>query len=91
MENNEVPVEQLMNIGPTVARRLKEIGIRTSFELRDLGAAAAYRKICERLGKAAPVCYYLYSLEGAIRNKHWDDIGSGVKKKLRREAEIESA
>lgn len=83
MSAKGVLVEQMLNIGPTVARRLQEIGIHTSEALRRVGPVAAYRRIVERLGKAAPVCYYLYSLEGALRNKHWNDIGWAVKQRLR--------
>ena len=29
------------------------------------------------------VCYYLYSFEGALCDKHWDDIGVITKRELR--------
>ncbi len=78
-----LPIEQLLNIGPTVARRLKEIGIHTEADLRAVGSITAYRRICEKHPKKTiPVCYYLYSLEGALRKQHWDDIGANVKKDL---------
>jgi DNA transformation protein len=63
-------IEQLWNIGPTVARRLKEIGIHTEADLRAVGSVAAYQRICAKHPeKTVPVCYYLYSLEGALRNQ----------------------
>jgi DNA transformation protein len=78
-----IPIEQLRNIGPTIARRLKEIGIRTANDLRSVGAVAAYQRICtSHPGKTIPVCYYLYSLEGALRNQHWDALGSKTKRHL---------
>jgi DNA transformation protein len=83
MTEHPVPVEQLRNIGATIARRLREIGIHTRDELQAVGAAAAYRRICEAYpGKTIPVCYYLYSLEGALRDEHWDALGSQVKQQL---------
>ena len=36
-----------------------------------------------------PVCYYLYSLEGALKDRHWDDLGDGVKKQLLNRASME--
>jgi DNA transformation protein len=30
-----------------------------------------------------PVCYYLYSFEGTLDDKHWDDIGEKRKRELR--------
>jgi DNA transformation protein len=83
MADKPVPVEQLRNVGPTIARRLREIGIRTRDDLRTVGPAAAYRRICaEYPGQTISVCYYLYSLEGALRDQHWDALGPQVKKQL---------
>lgn len=83
MTKESVPVEQLRNIGPTIARRLKEIGIRTADDLRSVGVVAAYQRICTAdPGKTIPVCYYLYSLEGALRGRHWDSLGSKIKHDL---------
>lgn len=71
MNKKTVAIEQLKNLGPTIAKRLREIGIHTSAELRAVGPVAAYRRICAKNpGKTIPVCYYLYSLKGALRNKH---------------------
>ena len=78
------PLSELQNIGKTVASRLHEIGITNDTELRKLGAARAYKWLSEKnQGKRLPVCYYLYSLEGAIQNKHWDDLSEKEKTKLR--------
>lgn len=83
MTGKPVPVDQLRNIGPTIARRLREIGIHTRDELQAVGAAVAYFRICEAYpGQTIPVCYYLYSFEGALRDEHWDALGPQVKKQL---------
>lgn len=80
-------VGQLKNIGPTVARRLNEVGIRTRGELERAGSVAAYCEIKQRNPEArTPLCYYLYSLEGALRDQHWDDIGEESKVSLRNKA-----
>ena len=81
-----VPVEGQTNIGPTIAGRLHEVGIHTMEDLERIGPAMAYLRICEKHpGETVPVCYYLYSLEGALRGKHWDAIGSKVKRSLLRQ------
>ncbi|MCI0537047.1 MAG: TfoX/Sxy family protein [Verrucomicrobiales bacterium] len=84
MKHREVTIAELKNIGPTIARRLREIGIHTKADLEAIGPVAAYRRICEkRPGKTIPACYYLYSLEGALRGVHWDAISATVKQSLR--------
>lgn len=86
MNSVRLPIEQLRNIGPTVAHRLKAVGIHTQADLRAIGSVAAYLRICAKHpGKTVPVCYYLYSLEGALRNQHWDDIGAAIKRNLLRQ------
>ena len=77
------PVEALRNIGATIARRLNEIGIRTKGDLREVSSVVAYRRIAaQNPGKTIPVCYYLYSLEGALRNRHWDALDESLKQRL---------
>jgi DNA transformation protein and related proteins len=83
MASDTRPVEQLRNVGPTIARRLREIGVRTAKDLRSVGAAAAYERIrAKHPGKTIPVCYYLYSLEGALRDQHWDALAPKIKRGL---------
>jgi len=82
MANKSLP--ELKNIGKTVASRLHELGITNEAELRKLGAAKAYKWLSDQNpDKHLPVCYYLYSLEGAIKDKHWDDFSEKEKTKLR--------
>jgi DNA transformation protein len=83
MTNESVSVDRLRNIGPTIARRLRQIGIRNAKDLRSVGAVAAYRRICAaHPGETIPVCYYLYSLEGALRGLHWDALSTKTKQAL---------
>ena len=87
MNHANPAVRELRNIGATVAQRLHEIGIRTKDDLERVGAVTAYCEIKHRHPEArTPLCYYLYSLEGALRDQHWDDIGENVKKALRNDA-----
>lgn len=81
---------QLKNIGKTVEKRLNEIGIYSSTDLKKVGSANAYQLLSQKQpGKHLPVCYYLYSLEGALKNKHWNDFSESEKKKLRLKAGLE--
>jgi DNA transformation protein len=76
----------LTNIGPTIADRLEQIGIVTVGDLRAVGVAEAYRRVvAAHAGKTLPVCYYLYSLRGALEGVHWNDLPEATKKRLLRE------
>jgi len=80
---NKNDLSSLRNIGPTIQKRLQEIGINSKGELKKVGPALAYQKIqSKNSGKTIPVCYYLYSLQGALEDKHWDDISQKKKQKL---------
>lgn len=73
----------LKNIGPTIEKRLNEIGIKSRGDLERVGAANAYKMIRDRNpGRTVPVCYYLYSLQGALMGRHWDDVPEKMKEQL---------
>jgi DNA transformation protein len=74
----------LKNIGKKIAGRLNEIGIFSEDDLRQVGAVGAHRMIRERYpDETLPVCYYLYSFEGALTDKHWDEVGEQRKQELK--------
>ena len=82
-KNNDNDLSSLKNIGPTIQKRLQEIGINSKNDLKKIGPVTAYQKIqSKNPEKTIPVCYYLYSLQGALDNKHWDDISQKKKQKL---------
>ena len=84
------PISDLQNIGKTLAFRLQEIGVTTEADLKAMGSAQAYRKLsANNPGRHLPVCYYLYSLEGAIQGKHWDDFSEQERTKMRKLAGLE--
>ncbi|SET15252.1 DNA transformation protein [Nitrosomonas marina] len=83
-------LENLRNIGKVVANRLRGVGIYTRADLEKRGAAATYLAIRDaNPGAILPRCYYLYSLEGALRDVHWDALPEEVKRALSIEAGIE--
>lgn len=74
----------LRNIGKKIAGRLNEVGILSEDDLRRAGAVGVHRLIKERYpDETLPVCYYLYSFEGALTDMHWDEIGENRKKQLK--------
>lgn len=71
------------NIGSTIANRLYEIGVYTIADLQQMGAAKAYLKVKDNYpNKTIPICYYLYSFEGALLDLHWNDIPKKRKTEL---------
>ena len=77
------------NLGSTIRARLKDAGIHSFGQLRSLGAASVYKLLCDRAGRRLPVCYYLYSLEGALHGIHWDALPAHEKARLRHEAGVD--
>lgn len=81
---------QLRNIGEKIADRLQKVGIRDEDELRQIGAVEAHRRLKKRYPhETLSVCYYLYSFEGALTDRHWNEIGDSKKRKLRKQIENE--
>ena len=85
MKQNRKLIE-LKNIGKKIASRLNEVGIFSEEELVFYGAATAHKMIKEQYpDETLPVCYYLYSFEGAIKNIHWSNVGEKRKRELQAE------
>ncbi|PID85402.1 MAG: competence protein TfoX [Chloroflexi bacterium] len=75
---------ELRNIGKKIAGRLNEVGIFSEDELQKVGAVDAHKMIRQKYpNETLPVCYYLYSFEGALSDKHWNDIGEEKKQELK--------
>ncbi len=82
MDNRKLT--DLKNIGSKIADRLNEVGIFSEDELRFYGAIKAHNMIKKKYPEERlPLCYYLYSFEGALCHKHWHDIGEEKKKELK--------
>jgi DNA transformation protein len=63
---------------------LNEVGIFSEGDLRQVGAVGAHCMIRDRHPQETlPVCYYLYSFEGALTDKHWNEISEQRKQQLR--------
>lgn len=72
---------KLPNIGPTLAEKLNQIGIKTFDDLADLGSIEAVLRIGQVDMSA---CYnMLYALEGAIRGIRWHGIPKGERGQIK--------
>ncbi|MBS5508036.1 MAG: TfoX/Sxy family protein [Akkermansia sp.] len=77
-------LSQAKNIGATIEKCLNEIDVFTLADLEKMTSVEAFKKIRGNYpDKTVPVCYYLYSLEGALLNLHWNDIPSELKEELK--------
>lgn len=82
--SQERQLTDLKNIGPIIARRLNEIGVYSEDELRKVGSVEAHRRLKEKYPQETlPVCYYLYSFEGALCNQHWNNLDDKRKQQLK--------
>lgn len=59
------------------------MGICTVGDLKRVGVAYTYTLVkANNPGKTIPVCYYLYSLQGALDGVHWDAVPKKTKQQL---------
>ena len=78
--NQNRKLTELKNIGKKIAGRLNEVGIFSEDELSVIDAVEAHDMIKKKYpNETISVCYYLYSFEGALCDKHWNDIGEDKK------------
>ena len=76
-------LRDLKNIGRKLSERLNGIGIQSEADLRKVGAVEAHRMLkVKHPAETLPLCYYLYSFDGALSDKHWNDIGEKRKREL---------
>jgi DNA transformation protein len=70
----------MKNLGKTSVQWLHAAGIHNAADLRRLGAIQAYRAVKTRGFRPSKVL--LYSLEGALLDRHWCDLPAGRKTSL---------
>ena len=77
------------NIGATIEKHLNEIGVFSLADIAQMTPVKAYQNICKQNpSKIFPVCYYLYSLQGALLDIHWDDLPAELKTELRKQVDM---
>lgn len=76
------------NIGVTLEKHLNEIGVFSLADLARMTPVNAYLRISKQNPhKRFPVCYYLYSLQGALLDLHWNNLPAKLKTTLLKEVE----
>jgi hypothetical protein len=76
---------KLRNIGPKGMAWLRQTGVRTLEDLREVGALSAYVRV--RRAGFKPSLNLLYALEGAILDCHWQQIPDARRAELVSQAE----
>ncbi|WP_110947288.1 TfoX/Sxy family protein [Pseudomonas bohemica] len=71
---------QMKNLGKTSAQWLHAVGIHNAADLRRIGAIHAYQAVKTRGFCTSKVL--LYSIEGALRDRHWLSLSQDDKNKL---------
>ena len=74
------PIEQAKNLGPKSAGWLRQIGIESVEELRELGAVTCYKMLLAAGIKANK--NLLYAIYGAVNHLHWAKLPDAVKNDL---------
>lgn len=71
---------ELPNLGPKSSEMLATAGIVSKKQLQDVGAVAAYLAVCETDANVS--LNLLWSIAGALENKHWTAISPATKQQL---------
>ena len=75
----------LKNLGPTSARWLHHIGVRTRADLAELGSVGAYLLLREQGYRVS--LNLVYAIEAALLDIHWTHLPRELKAELRRRCE----
>jgi len=85
---NNISLDGAKNIGSTIQQNLQKIGVHTLADLAEITPAVAYNEMQKQQpDKHLPVCYYLYSLQGALMNVHWEKLPNELKQELKLQVE----
>jgi len=76
---------KMRNIGPKSAAWLRQVGLRSLDDLAAVGAVEAYMKV--RRAGFKPSLNLLYSLEGALKDCHWQEVPEARRTELVQAAE----
>jgi DNA transformation protein and related proteins len=77
-------IEDIRNLGPAMARWLREIDVETEDDLREIGAAAAWHRLRFVSGGRVSVIA-LYAMEAAILGCDWRALPATRKAELKAE------
>lgn len=76
-----IQLESLPNIGKTVGQQLRQAGIETPEQLKEIGSREAWLRI---QGIDSSACYNrLCALEGAVQGIRWHHLSDDDRQKLK--------
>ncbi|MDA1258501.1 MAG: TfoX/Sxy family protein [Chloroflexi bacterium] len=82
---NRLELEDLKNLGPVSSRQLKAVGINTVEQLEAAGPVQAFYLVADLFPSETSVVF-LYALQGALWDVHWNALPPEEKERLRNEA-----
>lgn len=82
MIDPNTPVEKLRNIGPKSGELLRAIGITTYAELAEVGTLESWRRV-KAIAPYRVSLNWLYAIEGALTDTHWNQLPQPVIDELR--------
>ncbi len=88
MSNYCSQLADLKNLGEKSALLLREAGIETPEELENVGSVLAYKILKHRFPWDVSLLF-LYAMEGALQNRHWNSFSKEEKASLQAAAEGE--
>lgn len=72
-------------LAPRSRTDFAQVGVITVADLKRVTPAGAYKLVRDKNpDKTIPVCYYLYSLQGALDGVHWSELPNNLKDELLR-------
>jgi len=81
-------LSELKNLGAASVNILHAVGVNSYEELQEVGPVGTYKRIKSRGIHVSKVM--LYALQGALMDKHWNDLDPDLKKRLVKEAESQA-
>lgn len=86
-ENGEMralELESLKNLGPVSSRQLRAVGIETVAQLETAGPVRAFQLVADLFPSETSVTF-LYAVQGALLDVHWNQLPLEEKERLRNE------
>jgi DNA transformation protein len=81
MNRSGLPIAALRNLGPKSAMMLAEAGVRTTGELRALGAVRAYLRVKSFRPKSASL-NLLWAIAAGLEDRDWRELSREEKASL---------
>jgi hypothetical protein len=81
------PLESLRNLGPKSCRWLREVGIHTISQLRQIGPVGAFQLVRQKSPRTS--INLLWAIAAALADIDWRKLPAHTKQQLRKDAELE--